>query len=464
VSNSVLAQTSYIIEEETMLKSCVVAACLVMLFAGICAAQAGGVLWTARYMEDQSGWAETLSCMGNRLYAAGQTWPRNELFRERSAFTAYDTKTGTPIWTESGAEGTSAKAVKAVPGRVYATGTEKRSEQYPMFAKALNAANGNTVWERSWPESGSMIPSSLVLDAYATRAFVAGTRIDPGEEEGFFSVLALNTTKGAMIWEKSKEGTEARKGNAMAMTFNSGRIFTAGMFYDKANFRDGFAVRAYTPAGRLLWEDVQWSDGVGTESTRLRSYATAVTATFNRVYVAGSIHNKAGGNAFSIRAYDAATGRLIWEDRYNGYKYFHDAAYSVLLQGPRVFVGGFVTRPSSGRAYTVRAYDAAKGNLLWSSMEGGYNIEENGVSALAALQTTIYGAGTALDGSALTVRAYEAQTGQIIWENFLPQEGVVGGFGDAFAACTSAGSLFSAGAAMVGDDGYAYTVRAYTAR
>ena len=448
-----------------MLTRCLAAACLVIFFGGVCAAQSGGVLWTARYMEDQSGWAESLSCLGNRLYSAGQTWLGDDLLNGRSALAAYDVKTGVPVWTDSGAEGTSAKALKAFAGRVYATGTELRSgDAHRMFVKALSAANGTELWQQFWPESGSMIPSSLALDAYATRAFVAGTRVEPDQLEGFFTVLALNTTKGTILWERSKDGTEAKKGNALATTFNSGRIFAVGTFYDDANFRDGFAVRAYNAQGKLLWEDVQWSDAKGTEGVRVRSFATAVTATFNRVYAAGSIHNQDGGNAFAIRAYDAATGRLIWEDLFNGYKYFHDAAYSVLVQGTRVFVGGFTTRPSAGRAYTVRAYDAAKGKLLWSSTEGGYNIEENGVFALAAIQTTIYGAGTAKDGSALTVRAYEARTGDIIWENFLPQEGVVGGFGDAFAVCATAVGVYAGGAAMVDDAGYAFTVRAYSAR
>jgi outer membrane protein assembly factor BamB len=445
-----------------MVKICLAAACLVVLFGGICAAEPGGVMWTARYMEDQSGWAQAVSCLGSRVYTAGRFWPPDEYAKGRFALAAYDTKTGTPVWAESGTEGTLARTVKAVAGRVYTAGTLTNAPVYPMFIKAFNATNGRPAWERSWPDGDSAIPNGLALDAYATKIFVAGTRVEPDQTEGFFSVLALNNTKGNILWEQSKDGSRAKKGNAMAITVNAGRVFVVGTFYDDADYRDGFAVRAYNTTGHLLWEDVQWSEGTGSEGARLHSYATAVTATASRVYVAGSINGRSGGGNFTIRVYNAATGKVVWEDQYNHHKYFHDAAYSVLLQGTRVFVGGFVTRPSAGRAYTVRAYDAAKGTLLWSNMDGGYNIEENGVSALTAVDGTVYGAGTAKDGSAFTIRAYKATTGDILWENFLPQEGVLGGFGDAFAICATGGRVFTGGAAMVDDTSYAFTVRAYS--
>ncbi len=463
-----------------MQRICGVAVCLVMLFTflgGICVAEsedgtpasyAGGGKWTARYMADYPGFSQGIACQGNRVLAAGQFWPVGEIDKDRFGLASYDAGTGRLIWSKNGEVGSAAKTVKAVLNRVYTAGTRATgSGKSPMFINAYNVSTGKLLWGQIWPEGRSGVANNIALDQSGSKIFVAGSAdSSPPQDHGFFTVLALNATNGKAIWMEGPDSAQAKKGEATAVAVHSGsgRVFAAGLFRDDTNFREGFAVRAYAKTGKLLWEDVQWSEGKGSAGAYLYSFATAVTVTPNEVYVAGTIHTVEGGNNFTIRAYNAETGKLIWQDQYNHYKYFFDGAYALALQGNKLFVGGYVTRPSAGQAFTVRAYDAVKGTLLWSNMRGGYSIEENGVADLVIAGNTLYGAGTAKDGTALTVRAYKMTTGEILWEDFFPQEGALEGFGAAFGICTTGSGVFAGGASMADTVGYNFTVRAYSVR
>ncbi len=454
-------------EEDSMVKVLFIAACLGLCFGGICAAEPGTLMWTELYMADYSGLAQAISCRGNMIYSAGQIWPDKDIGRNRSVITARNGKTGELIWSDGGDEGSVAMTVTSGPGRVYGAGTKTVSAaQTPLFVKAYNLA-GKPAWELVWPDSGSAIANDIALNISLGRVFVAGSTIPSDQSQGFFTVLSLNSANGNLVWEQSGRASidgEGRKGDARAVAGDSGRVFAVGAFRDDVNMRDGFAVRAYgMSTGKLLWEDVQWPEGKGAEGAYLLSYATAVAATSSRVYVAGSTYGEDGGGSFTIRAYNAGTGKLVWEDRYNHYSYFHDAAQSVFLQGGRLFVGGFVTLASAGRAYAVRAYDASKGTLLWSSLTGGYDIEENGVSALVAAGNVVYAAGTARNGTAFTVRAYNRATGALLWEGFIPQGEATDGFGDAFAICSASAGIFAGGTSKT-DAGYGFTVAGYSTR
>jgi len=78
----------------------------------------------------------------------------------------------------------------------------------------------------------------------------------------------------------------------------------------------------------------------------------------------GSAQNAAGNNDFIVRAHDAKTGRLLWQDLVD-VAGGDDAATAVVLHDDRVFVVGRGMDATGGHRLLLRAYNAKSGELAW---------------------------------------------------------------------------------------------------
>ena len=111
------------------------------------------------------------------------------------------------------------------------------------------------------------------------------------------------------------------------------------------------AIGALAKGGGLLWDD-QFDKGVGVNAAR------AITAQGNRVYAAGRGETAGGDDEFVVRAYDAKTGDLLWDDQFdNGGG--RNIANAITAQGNMVYAAGR-GRTAGGNVdeFVVRAYDA----------------------------------------------------------------------------------------------------------
>ena len=153
-----------------------------------------------------------------------------------------------------------------------------------------------------------------------------------------------------------------------------------------------------------------------------------------RVFVSGRAQPLGAAHSdWFVRAYDASSGTVLWEDyapdRIGG------QAGLIAVEGNRVIaVGSVVTRtttpPFSNHDWRIRVYDAKTGALLWQDIvdKGGFSFPE------AAFDVTVLdgrafvvgsgGAGcslnvTAPDNCDFIVRAYKLKTGRLLWEDQL---------------------------------------------
>src|SRR5262245_5971456 len=198
-----------------------------------------------------------------------------------------------------------------------------------------------------------------------------------------------------------------------AVAVGSGRAFGGGIVTNAAGNTDLF-LRAYDlQTGAQLWQD-QYDRGGGNDSL------VGIAAFGTRVFAAGASTDGMGNGRFLVRAYDAATGALAWEDQS-----FRGLAFGVAARMGRVMVGGFATLPGGKWATVVRAYDTATGKLLWEN-----RILDSGVAVSLAIQNdTLYTAGgsnydAALQGH-LCTRAYDVRNGALLWESELPLSGAL---------------------------------------
>jgi outer membrane protein assembly factor BamB len=141
------------------------------------------------------------------------------------------------------------------------------------------------------------------------------------------------------------------------------------------------------------------------------------------VYAGGRVQ-EIGVRDFVLRAYDRASGELLWEDRI--YADFADSGVvnDVVSNGRVVYaVGRASLSPGSGSPgeFAVIAYDAETGRSLWMDVVGTSGSSEAAQSAaLRGGQLIVAGSldvlGTGLD---FVVRTYDAETGRLLWDDFV---------------------------------------------
>ncbi|SDU78554.1 S8 family serine peptidase [Jiangella alkaliphila] len=104
--------------------------------------------------------------------------------------------------------------------------------------------------------------------------------------------------------------------------------------------------------------------------------ATVVSPDGRRLYVAGTSSGEGSQVDYLTVAYDTATGRTLWQARYDGPARGQDGVNDIALSpdGARVYVTGLSVGQGvgpSGGDYATLAYDASTGDELWLARYNG---------------------------------------------------------------------------------------------
>jgi len=257
----------------------------------------------------------------------------------------------------------------------------------------------------------------------------------------------------------NRDGANPFSDRANALAVKGNRVFVVGGTTTVAG-GTAFAVRAYSAKdGALLWEDHFDRSGTGWDE------ATAVAVQGNAVFVAGRTAPSGGGSAFTVRAYSATSGSLLWEDHFQGSVSLDNWANGIAVKGQTVVAVGRTYTALGGVAFTVRAYSAVDGSLIWAEQLDWDEDESDEAYGVAFQGNTVFAAGrtfSAAEGGAFTVRAYSAHDGSLLWQENHRRPGGLGGYASELAA--NKNSLFAAGATTTPSGGSALTVRAYRTR
>jgi hypothetical protein len=224
-----------------------------------------------------------------------------------------------------------------------------------------------------------------------------------------FIARAYDARNGTPRWESVV--------NAGTNAFASGITATADAVFVSGVVLSDWLVRALdTETGELLWEDRFDRSG---RSDSPRPGAIAVSE--GLLFVVGSADSF---SVWVVRAYEAATGRLVWQDQLavnpglNG-------AESLVVEGGRVFVGGFGTTPTSDDLI-VRSYEARTGRLLWEHRTPTANPDFATLRGLGSDGRRIFAAGTVANASGkfdLLVLALDFESGMPLWTDQVDRGG-----------------------------------------
>ena len=154
--------------------------------------------------------------------------------------------------------------------------------------------------------------------------------------------------------------------------------------------------------GQMLWEEqIDKGDSID-------DIAWTVCIDGDRVFVAGTSNAVGATRNMILRAYHATTGALLWEVQRAGV-----SPTAITARSDRVFVAG---SNNVSNAY-MAAFNVRKGNLIWedASTPGSFR-------GVQIQDQEVVGAGSSLRGS--LVRVYHAPNGNVVWQHITaPQAG-----------------------------------------
>lgn len=176
------------------------------------------------------------------------------------------------------------------------------------------------------------------------------------------------------------------------------------------------------PGGTQVW--VQRFGGAHLSAT-----ASSVAASPDKavVYVTGTTTKTSGLRDQVTVAYNAATGKQLWLERYQG-KGQHPRgsagipSITVSPDGATVYVAGDLAHGTESSDYLVLAYNAATGAQLWVASPAGFaSVAQYRAVAVSPDSKTVFVTGTQdrVGGSAFrsyVTIALNAATGAIVWD------------------------------------------------
>ena len=181
------------------------------------------------------------------------------------------------------------------------------------------------------------------------------------------------------------------------------RVFAAGRGGRAAGFLD-FLVRAYdAKTGDLLWE--RQFDVAGGEDE-----ANGIAVHGSRVFAVGFGGEPGQDEDFLVRAYNAQTGDLLWGDQFD-LTGSDDEARAVAVGGSGVFAVGFGIAANGKLDFLVRAYDAQTGDVLWQDQfdKAGNSDQALNVTVGGGKVFAVGVGETAGNDGDFVVRAYDAK-------------------------------------------------------
>jgi len=331
-----------------------------------------------------------------------------------------------PLWSDVFDEGY-AYDVAANDGLVFAAGVRNYDyyDNYGTFiARAYDAETGTVRWmDDYYRESPELLNAANAVAADGTRVFAAGvTETTAGGKA--FTVRAYDTTTGDLLWDSYYDREGALWDEAYAIAVSGGLVFAAGVTETAANGKSLTVLAYNATTGTLLW-----SKFYDRERGPLLDEAYAIAASGSQVFAAGVTETAARGKAFTVRAYNAANGTVLWTKRVDREGSGWDEADAIGVSGDTVIAAGMTETAATGRDFTTIAFDAANlGAQLWADYYDGQGNDgqwyQDTARAIAISGVTAYVAGYSFEPYSFDpwweyycemVRAYNTVSGTIMW-------------------------------------------------
>ena len=257
------------------------------------------------------------------------------------------------------------------------------------------------------PDGATVVATGGAYDAFPV-----------GATDSHIVTVAYDSATGAERWSQTWDGTPTGvdNGNVVAFSPDGRLVYIGGVTSGAAGGLDYVTIAYDTSNGTQQWVSIYRGLDIGGTNA---PFDLAVSDDGNEVFVTGE---SAGAREYELDyatvAYDASTGRQLWEAR--SQPTFVDRACCLAVDEDHVYVtGDSYAGPNGGdyQALTV-ALRLDDGSVAWQQRLGGTGY--NGGRAIAAgggrvvVTTQSPSTGRAEGLTALTA-AYDAATGSEVW-------------------------------------------------
>lgn len=363
-------------------------------------AKSGGLLWAEAFgtigVDDE---ITAAAARGKRGFVGGQTRAPGAI-SESFFVRAYDTRTGATLWQDlkdltGGVE--RVVGLAASGGSVYALVSVGAGIEAEVLAYRANSGL------RSWSDRGDFGGATVMPRAIAVsgRRLLVAAEVENAAGEMDFLVRVYDAKTGSFLFQQRVDEAPGDE-QATAVAARGRLVFAAGAIQVPGNKLD-FSVRAYDrKTGLPLWDDTL-DGGAGEDDTVL-----GLASAGKRVFAVGRLAG--ASDDFAVRAYDGKTGALLWSDRHdpNGGS---DVAEAVSVAGSSVIVVGHSENAAGDEDFLVRSYDAASGALRFEhrfDAAGGFDAAH--AAAVKGKRLFVVGEGESAAGDAdVAVRALVAR-------------------------------------------------------
>ncbi|MEI6083607.1 MAG: PQQ-binding-like beta-propeller repeat protein [Verrucomicrobiota bacterium] len=388
----------------------VIPAATLLLIPPASHAAGGDLLWTNQ-LDTAAGRDQALAVTGKGrgVFVAGRT--RNAAGNDDWQVNSYDAVNGAVLWTNrlDLAAGRDEALSIALAGKVVAAaGRVRNGNNDDWFVRAYDTATGTVLWSDQYNLTNGNDRANAI--AAAGKTFVAAGRVRniAGDDDWF--VRAYDTATGTVLWSDQYDSA-ADNDEAVVVTILGTKAIAVGHVTNGAGDFD-WLVRAYDlSTGNILW--TRQLDKVAGDDAAL-----AITGSGRAIYVSGYVGNAAGNEDWEVRAYDAGTGNLLWEDQFD-FANDDDRAVGLAIRGKTLVAVGRVRNVAGDSDFAVRTYDASNGSLLWQDRinPAGFDDSATGVT-ISGSTIVAFGRLTNANGDTdWAVRAYSAKTGGVLWND-----------------------------------------------
>ena len=211
------------------------------------------------------------------------------------------------------------------------------------------------------------------------------------------------------LTEAVVRGMEKHFVSRLAGHLGDERIVTAGLGI-KTTEISSFILRSYDAhTGSLIAED-------DFELTVDEESAAAIEAGAGRVYAVGSGLNPNGKLSLLVRAYDAGTGELLWEDELNEDPSAEREGTVYRTNGPRGFAKDKTQSPvpqASRSSFRVQAVDTRTGEIVWQDEFLTRDQRDQDLS-----RQVPPGPPQAFERSfSILIQTYDTETDELLWQD-----------------------------------------------
>ncbi len=255
---------------------------------------------------------------------------------------------------------------------LYVTGsTQASSTNMNLFLRKYDLG-GNLIWEKTWDNGPQNV--GFVLGADGSHLYVGGYTKVGNLNRALFQKWDLD---GNLIWTRTwgmiSKGHHEIDGIAIVGDYIYVSHWDATWRFQNVNA----VLKKFDKDGNMIWSIV-W----GTQESKFDSTDGHIYADATGIWICGRIEgtflNEGNGDAYLTKI--APDGAQLWLKKWGGSKY--EQALNLSSDGNHIYLSGQTYSFGAGKADAFLLKYDLEGNLIWSKIRGGPQIDfSRGISA-----------------------------------------------------------------------------------